>query len=171
MRKLWLLLAVPIVALDQWVKWWAKEHLWMEMWYISSSLSRPSQPFIPGVDLTYTLNTGAAFGLLSGGGARWFLVTASTLAAAAIIFAVCKKWVAHPFGVISLSCVLGGAVGNLIDRVWRGYVIDMFEFTFVRFAIFNVADIFVTVGGACFCLYILLDARKKGPDASVDTNR
>ena len=161
MRKLWLLLAVPIAALDQWVKWWVK---WWPLEYLHG------RSFFPGIGLTYVENTGAAFSMLDGGAARWFLVVVSTLAAAAIILAVCKKWVAHLFGVISLSCVLGGAVGNLVDRAAQGYVIDMFAFTFINFAIFNVADIFISIGGACFCLHILLEMRKKGPDAGVDEN-
>ncbi len=162
LAKLWLLLALPIVALDQVVK----------RWISSVAEARFPQsihyPFFPGVRLTYTENTGAAFSLF--GQARWFLVAASTLAAAAIILAVCRGWVRGRLGLVSISCVLGGAVGNLIDRALRGYVVDMFEFTFVSFAVFNVADIFITVGGACFCLYLILDARKKEPDAAVDEN-
>ena len=166
MRRLWLLPAVPIAALDQWVKWWATENLLPKV--VFSSQLHFTQPFVPGVDLTYVTNTGAAFSMLGGGAARWFLAAVSALAAAAIVVTVCKGWVTRPFGVISLSCVLGGAAGNLIDRVWQGYVVDMFEFTFVKFAIFNVADIFISVGGACLVLYLLLDARKKGPDAGLD---
>ncbi|MDR0293008.1 MAG: signal peptidase II [Oscillospiraceae bacterium] len=157
MKKLWLLLAVPIVALDQWVKWWIGSR--SVLFWLAETLP-VTHRFIPGVDLTYAENTGAAFSIL--GSARWFLAATSALAAAAIVFAVCKGWVRRPLGIISISCVLGGAVGNLIDRLWRGTVIDMFEFTFVRFAIFNVADVFITAGGACFCLYLLLDARKSG---------
>jgi signal peptidase II len=52
--------------------------------------------------------------------------------------------------------LLGGAVGNAIDRAVSGYVVDMFEFAFVNFAIFNIADIFITCGGIMFCLYIIL---------------
>jgi signal peptidase II len=161
MKKFWLLLALPIIALDQWVKWWAAGRM--------NYLLLGEHPFIPGVNLTYTQNTGAAFSLLSGGGARWFLVTVSSLAVALIILAVCKRWVERPFGVAALGCVLGGAAGNLIDRAYQGYVVDMFEFTFIRFAIFNVADVFITAGGACFVLYLLLEERrKKGSDAPLD---
>ncbi len=161
-EKLWLLLALPAVALDQIVKRWvssiaaAREHLPV------------NYPFFPGLNLTYAENTGAAFSLF--GQARWFLVAASVLASGAIILAVCKGWVQGRLGLISISCVLGGALGNLIDRAFQGYVVDMFEFTFISFAVFNVADIFITVGGACFCLYLILESRKKEPDAAVDEN-
>jgi signal peptidase II len=162
MKKFWLLLSLPIIALDQWVKWWAVQ---------SISPARLPRPFIPGVNLTYVENTGAAFSLFSGGWARWFLVAVSALAAAGIVFAVFKKWVERPFGIVTLGFVLGGAAGNLIDRVVNGYVVDMFEFTFVRFAVFNVADIFITAGGACFVLHMLLfETRKKADNALMDNN-
>jgi signal peptidase II len=150
MNKLWLLLAVPIIALDQWVKWWAVEHLKFQA----------SRPFVPGVDLVYAENTGASFSLFAGGGARWFLVVASTIAAAGIILAVCKRWIAGLPSVIAISCVLGGAGGNLIDRAAQGYVVDMFRFTFIDFAIFNTADVFITCGGVAFCVCMLLEGRK-----------
>jgi signal peptidase II len=161
MKKLWLLLSLPIIALDQWVKWWAVQN-------ISLTSARFPRPFIPGVNLTYVENTGAAFSLLSGGAARWFLVAVSSIAAAGIVYAVFRKWVERPFGIVTLGFVLGGAVGNLIDRVANGYVVDMFEFTFVRFAVFNVADIFITAGGACFVLHMLLTETRKKKDAPVD---
>ena len=66
-----------------------------------------------------------------------------------------KKVFTHPFGVASLSVVLAGAVGNLIDRAFFGYVTDMFNFLFMRFAVFNVADICVVCGGIAFCIYFL----------------
>ena len=165
MRKLWLLLAVPIIVLDQWVKWWVPKVLAHDS--LSSVIMR-SKSFLPGVNLTYTENTGAAFSMLDGGAARWFLVAVSTLAVVFIILAVCKRWIPSLFGIISIACVLGGAAGNLIDRAARGYVIDMFEFSFVNFAIFNVADVFITVGGACFCLHLILEMRKKEPDAALE---
>ena len=64
--------------------------------------------------------------------------------------------------------VLAGAVGNLIDRCLYGYVVDMFEVQFMHFAIFNVADIFVVVGGILFCIYYLFLHDKKKEDAPHD---
>jgi signal peptidase II len=168
MRKLWLLLAVPIVVLDQLVKWWVSPGI-SECNHCHAEDFFPISLF-PGIELTYAENTGAAFSLLSGGGAIWFLAAVSTLAAVLIIVAVCKRWIWSRFGVIAASCVLGGAVGNLICRVLRGYVVDMFAFTFVDFAIFNVADIFITVGGAGFVLSTILDAKKETANAPVDEN-
>ena len=171
MKKLWLLLSLPIIALDQGVKFWAKETLLASGDPFSSRfMIPPPDSLIPGIAFAYAENTGAAFSILSGGGARWFLTIISALAAAAIVYIVCKDWVTSTFGIISISCVLGGAAGNLIDRALRGYVIDMFEFTFMTFAIFNVADIFISVGGACFCVYLLLEMRKVKKNAPVDKN-
>ena len=71
----------------------------------------------------------------------------------AALWALYAKKITHPFGAWSMVLVVGGAIGNLIDRVLYGYVVDMFEVLFMNFAIFNVADIFVVVGGIAFCVY------------------
>ena len=68
--------------------------------------------------------------------------------------------ITNPLGAWSLVFVAAGAVGNLIDRVLYGYVVDMFDFRFMNFAVFNVADVFVTTGAALFCLYVLLSPDK-----------
>ena len=69
--------------------------------------------------------------------------------------ALWKNFFTHPLGKVTLSLLLAGAVGNLIDRALLGYVTDMFETLFMRFAVFNVADICVVVGGIAFCVYYL----------------
>lgn len=125
-----------------------------------------SVDFIPGVmDLTYCQNTGAAFSLLREH--TWALGVASTLIAAALAALMVRRTVTHPFGKLALSLVIAGAVGNVIDRFAFGFVTDMFRTLFVRFAVFNVADICVTVGGALFAVYYLffyerLEAGGKG---------
>lgn len=101
--------------------------------------------------LTHIHNEGAAFSMLSG--ARWFFVVLT------VVFVIFAMWLlltnkfSHPMGKWSLVLVIGGAIGNLIDRALYGYVVDMFETLFMNFAIFNVADIFVVVGGIAFCIY------------------
>ena len=69
--------------------------------------------------------------------------------------AIWKNFFHHPLGKVILTLLLAGAVGNLIDRALLGYVTDMFETLFMRFAVFNVADICVVVGGIAFCVYYL----------------
>lgn len=111
-----------------------------------------SVPFLPHImELTYVKNTGAAFSLFSRH--TWILAVISAVVAAAIAVMLVKKVVVHPAGRITLSVVLAGAVGNLIDRVAFGYVTDMFRVLFMNFAVFNVADICVVCGGIAFCVY------------------
>lgn len=113
-----------------------------------------SLPIIPRVvELTHVRNTGAAFSIFKEH--TWILALISAVVAVVIAAALVKKVVRHPFGVISLSLVLAGAVGNLIDRVALGYVTDMFNFLFIRFAVFNVADMCVVAGGIATCIYLL----------------
>lgn len=141
---LYLLFSVAIVIVDQIVKNQAVINL----------RGRGTIEFIPGIlNLYYAENTGAAFSILRD--QRWIFIVVSTLASLAIAYLIISKRIRSPLGLIPLSMVLGGAVGNLVDRIFAGYVVDMFEFAFVRFAIFNVADIFITVGGVLFCVYYL----------------
>lgn len=87
---------------------------------------------------------------------RWLFISVSIIASAVIVYIILARKIRSVWGLLPLSMVLGGAVGNLIDRIFAGYVVDMFEFAFVRFAIFNVADMFVTVGGILFIAYYVL---------------
>ena len=141
-------LAAALVALDQLVKY-----------LVSHNIPLGGHvPFLPHlVELTYFQNTGAAFSMLEEH--TWLLTLISALVAVVIVLmlvlgvAVCKKFFAHPFGRCALTLVLSGAVGNLIDRALQGYVVDMFNVLFMDFAIFNVADICVVVGGIAACVY------------------
>lgn len=145
---------VLLVLLDQVVKYLVKTNI-----SLGGAVS-----FLPGIlGLTHIHNTGAAFSMLSG--ARWFFVLLT------VAFVIFGMWVLltgrlrHPLGKWSWVLVLAGAIGNLIDRVLYGYVVDMFEVQFMHFAIFNVADIFVVVGGILFCIYYLFlhDKQKEAP--------
>lgn len=139
------LLAAVMIALDQWVKWWTVTNI---------PLGGESLTFIPHLlGLTYTRNTGAAWSILNEH--TWLLTAVSCVVAALILLVIASRHVRHPFGVISLTLVLAGAVGNLIDRVRLGYVVDMFQTLFMNFPIFNVADICVVCGGIAFCVYYI----------------
>ena len=70
-----------------------------------------------------------------------------------LLMALVRGFFRHPFGRISLALLLAGAVGNLIDRAFQGYVVDMFHVLFMEFAVFNVADICVVVGGIAAAVY------------------
>ena len=148
-----MLYALLVAALvDQIVKYLVRTHIPLGT----------SVPFLPGlVELTHWQNTGAAFSILSEH--TWLLTLVSAVVAVALTVVLFKKVFRHPFGVASLSIVLAGAIGNLIDRALFGSVTDMFNLLFMRFAVFNVADICVVCGGIAFCVYFLFlyDREKK----------
>ena len=125
--------------------------------------------------LTYVKNYGAAWGMLANH--RWVFMTFSTVAIVGIsvyLFAFSKdtNWVK-----ISLARVVGGGIGNMIDRIWRGFVIDTVDFTLIDFPVFNVADSFVSVGAVMLMAYLIRDfilelkaskTKDGGKDASDD---
>lgn len=142
---LWLcaLAAAGIVVLDQWVKRWTVGHLAVG----------ESTDFIPHLlNLRYVRNFGAAWSSFSG--ERWLLIIVTAVGMLALAWLLVKV-VRHPLGVWSLTAVIGGGVGNLIDRIRLGYVVDMFDCAFIDFPVFNVADCFVVCGTiAAFCYYL-----------------
>lgn len=152
---LYVILVGVLVALDQWVKWLVLANI---------PLYERVSFLPPLVELTYVQNTGAAFSILSG--RTEFLALVSLVLSVILGVAVAKKYFSRPFGRTSLAIVLAGAIGNLIDRALRGYVVDMFDFMFINFAVFNVADICVVLGGIASGIYYLFyyekyDAPKK----------
>lgn len=110
-------------------------------------------PFLPPlVQLRRVHNYGAAWSSLSG--ARWLLITATAIGMGALVWLLVKI-VRHPLGMWSLTMVIGGGIGNLIDRIFRGYVVDMFDLMFMNYPVFNVADCFVVVGTILALIYYL----------------
>ena len=115
--------------------------------------------------ITYVENRGAAFSMLSE--SRWVFLTFSTLAIAAIIYVMIKfRRELSKLSSLSLAMVLGGAIGNMIDRTFRGgvlfdgAVVDFIDFRLINFAVFNVADSFVCVGAVLLVLSVILDEKK-----------
>lgn len=107
------------------------------------------------MDLTFVENRGVAFGMFSG--QRWFILLLTGIIAVGLIWfyvTMPKKKEYFPLRV-SLVLVLSGAVGNIIDRLFRGYVVDFFEFTFFDWPVFNVADIYVVAGVILLALMIV----------------
>ncbi|MEG1549173.1 MAG: signal peptidase II [Ruthenibacterium sp.] len=120
-------------------------------------------PFIPGVmQLRYILNDGAAFSILSGN--RFFLIAVTSVALLALTLYLLFKKPQSRFEHFAWVLILAGGIGNLIDRVLHGVVVDFFEVTFMNFAVFNVADCFVCVGAALLLLFFVLEEvkNKKG---------
>ena len=114
---------------------------------------------LPGIfHFTYIENKGAAFGMLANN--RWVFLVISTVAIAAFVFYIIKYRPKDILLRISLSFVVGGGIGNMIDRCFRGSVVDFIEVDFIDFYVFNVADIFVCVGCGLMVLYIILSEIK-----------
>ncbi len=124
-------------------------------------------PVWPGVlHLTNIHNSGMAFSMLEGG--RWFFLVMTLAAFVLLIVVLKKKWITHPVGLWALAAIAGGAVGNLIDRIRFGYVVDMIEVEFMRFAVFNVADCFVVCGAILLVIYALFFDKKPKEDTPHD---
>lgn len=143
---------IGIVGLDQLTKWLAVTYL----------KGAPSFPLWKDVfHFTYAENTGMAFSLLSGENERWIFMLLSTVA---IIGMLVYLFVTRPesrWMQVSLAMIVGGGIGNMIDRIFLGYVVDFFDFTLINFAIFNVADSFVCVGAGILIAYLIFDIVKE----------
>ena len=114
-----------------------------------------SVKFIPGIiNFTHIKNDGAAFGMLDN--ARWVFLIISAAAIIGLPFLLYKYRKVHFLFGFSLSLIIGGAIGNMIDRLFapNGFVTDFIELAFMDFAIFNVADIFVCVGAFLMFIYL-----------------
>lgn len=141
---MYLLAVLMMVIVDQAVKYWA----------VTMLASIGTIPLVPGVlSLTYVENRGAAFSILEN--QTWLFVALAAVILCAIVYALSKNKIQAPIGKISLLVVAAGAIGNVIDRIVNHYVVDMIQLEFIRFPIFNIADIYVCVGIALFAFYYL----------------
>lgn len=142
-----LLIITAGVILDQWSKHMAVLHL----------RGTGGTDLIPGIfRLTYLENRGAAFGVLQGQQWFFYIITAVILVAVLLVYTripAGRKFV--PLRVCAVF-IVSGALGNLIDRVRLGYVVDFFYFELIDFPVFNVADIFVTLSAVLLAVLLLL---------------
>ena len=151
MLAIYFMISGLLVALDQWVKWWIVNDL---------SLGE-TKTLIPGVSLNHIRNTGAAWSMLEG--KMWFFVIITVIAVIVVVTLMVKnrkqgnRWL-----LTGLSFILAGAIGNFIDRVRLGYVVDMFQTDFMNFPIFNVADMTLVCGVILILIYIILDEKEQG---------
>lgn len=150
-RNIWgAVMIVVIAALDRLTKILASKYL----------AGAGSAVFIRGiVNFTYAENTGAAFSILSG--TRWLLCIITAAALAAIFWYVFSKKCTSLPVFWSVALVGAGGLGNFIDRVFYGYVIDFIEPVFIRFATFNLADCAVTLGVCALVVTLLSQICKK----------
>lgn len=144
-----ILIIILIIAVDQVTK------------YLATTYLRPigSIDIVKNIfSLTYVENRGAAFGILQN--QRWFFIILTIAICLGMIYFLITQSNTSLFLRISLAMILGGAIGNLIDRIRLGYVVDMLHFTLIDFPVFNVADCFVVVGTILLAYYILFIADK-----------
>lgn len=115
-----------------------------------------SMEVIPGIfSLTYIQNTGAAWSILEGQMAFFYIVT--IIVVIMLVYFLHKEAKGEPLFAIAISFILGGALGNFIDRLHLQYVIDMFQLDFISFPIFNIADSALTIGVIVMLIYVIKD--------------
>ena len=135
-------LSTAVVLLDQATKYWIQSRM----------AYGESAPVIPNIfHITYILNPGAAFGILEN--KTWFFVVVAVLLIGGVAYIYPRLPSNRPFLKLGAGLLTGGAVGNLIDRIRLGQVVDFFDFRI--WPIFNVADICIVCGVACLA-YVLL---------------
>ena len=140
------IVAILILIADQGLKYWVTVNIALDTGHVT---------LIPGVlELTNIHNNGAAFSMLEHA-PHWIFIIFTLVFAAIAVFCLRRNVVHGKVGRWSVVLVLAGAVGNCIDRILSGYVVDMFNFLFVRFAVFNLADVFIVVAGITLCLHVI----------------
>ncbi|MDP4153923.1 MAG: signal peptidase II [Bacillota bacterium] len=150
---LWVIIILFAIALDRVVKIWA----------VSSLAPIGEIPVIKGVfHLYYAENTGAAFSILRGQQKLFIVVTIVGLAVLVWIMFKRKDW--HPLLMWAFSCIIGGGIGNLIDRIRLGYVVDYFYIKLINFPVFNIADLFVSAGAVLLFIYLLFIHKEEKSD-------
>ena len=149
------IVAILILIADQGLKYWVTVNIALDTGHVT---------LIPGVlELTNIHNNGAAFSILQHA-PHWIFVIFTLAFAAIAVFCLRRNVVHGKVGRWSVVLVLAGAVGNCIDRILSGYVVDMFNFLFVRFAVFNLADVFIVVAGITLCLHVIFYRGDDGAD-------
>jgi signal peptidase II len=164
----WLLLIISVIGLDQFSKLSALAYL---------QLHEP-RPLLPLLNLSLVYNPGAAFSLLShaGGWQRWFFIGLSLSISVVLILWLIRLKAEEKWTRVALSLVLAGAIGNLIDRILHGYVIDFIDFYYptthgclplfvalgqsCHWPTFNIADSAINVGAACLLLALFFENNK-----------
>ena len=155
--------ALLLLAVDQWLKAWITANLPLG----------ETMPFLPGlVEFQTVHNYGAAWSSFAG--QRWLLVAVTSVIVLAVVVILARRMVRHPLGMTACALIASGGLGNIIDRVRLGYVVDMFHFEFwPSYPVFNVADICVVAGcvlGVIYYLWFYERYDRRETDAGSDTS-
>ncbi|MGQ7461067.1 signal peptidase II [Streptococcus suis] len=138
------ILAVVLIGLDQIVKAWTVTNIELDT----------VEPFLPGfMGLAYLRNYGAAWSILQN--QQWFFAIVTLVVVTALIWYYVKQIKGNLWTLFSLALMIAGALGNFIDRIRLGYVVDMFHLDFINFPVFNVADICLSVGVGILLICIM----------------
>lgn len=149
-------IAILAFAVDQLIKWSVATYM-----DIGQKI-----PLIPGfIQLTSIRNRGAAFGILQN--QRLFFIVVTAIVLIGIIIYLYKIYRKQKYLASALALIFGGALGNFVDRAFNGEVVDMLEFTFINYPVFNMADVFIVTG----VVMVMIDTlRASGKDkASIQT--
>ncbi len=120
------------------------------------------------LQLTFVENRGVAFGMLSG--KKWFILLLTTAIVAVMVYYFVKlpKTKEYQYVRMAMVPILAGALGNMADRLFRGYVVDFFEFGFMEFPVFNVADIYVVCGVIVLAMLVLFVIKEEPKEKEED---
>ena len=150
--------ATLLISADQLIKWWARTFL------------APAEPIwlIEGIfQLTYVENRGAAWGLFQG--QRWPLLIVTGIVLILLLCYLVVGKATHPMELTALTLLFSGGVGNLIDRLFLGFVTDYFYYAPINFPVFNLADVCVVVGTGLLCLYWVIQAVRQQREKAAET--
>ena len=138
------LLGAALLGADQWVKAWVVGHL---------QVGETTSLFPGFLELMRVHNYGAAWSSFAG--QKWLLLGVTGVILAAVLWVLARRIVRHPLGICACCLILSGGIGNIIDRLRLGYVVDMLDCTFIEFPVFNVADCFVVCGTIAALVYYI----------------
>ena len=151
------IVAAIILIADQWLKYWVT---------VSIVLDTGEKALIPGIiKLVNIHNEGAAFGMMDSGNMRWVFVALAAAFSVLLVVLLVKRVLSGKFACWCSALAIAGAIGNAIDRVLYGYVVDMFKPEFIDFYVFNFADAVLVVACLMFIVYIFVggDGQAKQP--------
>lgn len=144
------IVGILLVVADQLVKLWA----------VSSLEPIGSITVIENVfSLTYVENRGAAWGMMAG--AKWYLILMPIIIIVGVLAFLIIKKLKDPILLWACMLIISGGIGNLIDRIFRGFVVDYLHATFIDFPVFNLADCCITIGAGLLILYVILSEIKE----------
>ena len=150
-----LVLALLLVGVDQLTKWLISTN--MEL-YSTVHLIKIGDTEV--LNLYYCLNSGSAFSMMEG--KTIFLVAITSIVIIGLIIGLLTKKIRRAPYVVAVSLIIGGGIGNLLDRLFNGgAVVDFIDVRIINFAIFNFADICAGVGGILLCLFVIIDEVKE----------